>query len=608
MPGTDRTGTRNFHPLETLESRQLLSGDVAPYGALVEKGFVSVEWKGQEVLARPGQWVMKMDGVGGAAPKQLAKVNELLATVRKDTRAIRYLGDDGVVLLQTPKGVTRTQLRASLRGLAGFRSVEPDFAIWSTATAVNDPSFPSQWGLDNTGQTGGTFDADIDAPEAWDRSRGEGVTVAVVDTGIDYSHPDLASSIWRNPGEVAGNGLDDDGNGYVDDVHGWDFFNNDNAPLDDNGHGTHVAGTIAAAGDNGIGVAGVAWGAKVMALKFLGADGTGTLSGAVAAINYATMMRKSHGVNVRVTNNSWVTDGYSSVLFDAFRNAGAAGILAVAGAGNGGADYVGDDNDVTPLYPAGFGLDSVISVAATDHADVLGSFSNFGATSVDVGAPGVSILSTFPGGGYAWLGGSSMAAPHVAGIAALAWSYAPTASHQTVRSAIVNGVDVKPALSGKVVSGGRVNAINTLNLMPSTPAAPTVPVAPSGLFATAVSRSQINLGWTDNSGNEAGFKIERSTNGRKWGQIGSVGGDVTSYSDTRVRRNTTYYYRVRAYNAAGHSAYSNVATTTVSAVNVAAVSTSVFSEAVIVQAAVDGGAGVGGADELLVTSRRRVLA
>jgi subtilisin family serine protease len=574
MPGTNGAGTFHSLNLESLESRQLLSGNVAPYDALLDKGFVPVQWKGHEVLARPGNWVMKIDGLSGAAPKQIAKVNDLLSTVRNDTRAVRYLGDDGVILLKTPAGITRTQLRASLRGLPGFRSVEPDFAIWNTATTVNDPSFPSQWSLDNTGQTGGAPDADIDAPEAWDRARGTGVTVAVIDTGIDYTHPDLASSIWTNPGEIPGNGLDDDRNGYVDDLHGWDFFNNDNVPLDDSGHGTHVAGTIAAAGDNALGVTGVAWGAKVMALKFLGADGTGTLSGAVAAINYATMMRKTHGVNVRVTNNSWVTDGYSSVLLDAFRNAGAAGILNVAGAGNGGADYVGDDNDAVPLYPANFALDSVISVAATDHADALAAFSNFGAATVHVAAPGVSILSTFPGGAYASLGGTSMAAPHVAGIAALAWSLAPTASHQTVRSAILNGVDMKPSLSGKLLTGGRVNAFNTLNLMP---VAPTIPAAPSALIATAISRSQINLTWTDNAANESGFKIERSTNGRKWSQLATLAADATTYSDTRARRNTTYHYRLRAFNAAGHSAYTNVATATATATSVSTSTASVFS-------------------------------
>jgi subtilisin family serine protease len=603
MPRTSGTRAFQFHSIESLESRQLLSGTPGAPPSLLDHGFAPVEWNGKEILARPGRWVAKLDNIAGPAATQLARVNEFLSTARHDTRAIRHLGDDGVILLKTPSGITRTQLHASLRGLPGFRSVEPDFAIWSAATSVNDPSFSSQWALHNAAQTGGTFDADIDAPEAWDVSRGTGVTVAVIDTGIDYTHPDLASSIWTNPGEIPGNNIDDDRNGYIDDLHGWDFFNNDNAPLDDNGHGTHVAGIIAAAGDNALGVAGVAWGAKVIALKFLGADGTGTLSGAIAAINYATTMRKTYGVNVRVTNNSWVTDGYSSALYDALRSAGATGILTVAAAGNGGADYVGDDNDATPLYPASFALDSVISVGATDHADALASFSNYGATTVHVAAPGASILSTTPGGNYAWYGGTSMAAPHVAAIAALAWSHAPSASHQAVRTAILDGADAKSSLSGKVLTGGRVNAFNTLHRMPATP---TIPAAPSALLATAVSRSQIDLAWTDNAANETGFKVERSTNGRKWSQIATVATDVTTYSDTRLRRNTTYTYRVRAFNTAGHSAYSNIASTTTTATATATTSSTLFSNTPLVQTA-SASRGSDATRQSLFPSRRRAV-
>src|SRR3989442_13327689 len=190
--------------------------------------------------------------------------------------------------------------------MKSLRFTEPDFVL-TASVAPNDPYFTggSLWGLNNTGQSGGTVDADIDAPEAWDVARGDGsVVVGIIDSGVDYNHPDLAANVWTNPGEIPGDGRDNDGNGYVDDVHGWDFFNHDNDPMDDNGHGTHVAGTIAASGNNGTGVVGVNWNAKVLPLKFMGAGGSGYLSDAVAAINYATNLR-TRGVNIRVTNNSW---------------------------------------------------------------------------------------------------------------------------------------------------------------------------------------------------------------------------------------------------------------------------------------------------------------
>jgi subtilisin family serine protease len=285
---------------------------------------------------------------------------------------------------------------------------------------VNDQYFSLEWGLNNTGQSGGKVDADIDAPEAWDITRGDGsVVVGVIDSGIDYNHPDLAGAIWTNPKEAI-DGVDNDGNGYVDDVRGWDFYSNDNNPMDDNGHGTHVAGTIAATAANGIGVAGVA-NAKVMALKFLGADGTGSTSAAIAAVNYATQMKKA-GVNIPLTNNSWGAGVGSTELYNAIRANADAGMLFVAAAGNGGSDQVGDNNDVTPNYPANYDVANVVSVAATDRLDNRGSFSNYGAVTVDLAAPGVTIASLAPNGGYVYMDGTSMASPHVAGAAALAFS------------------------------------------------------------------------------------------------------------------------------------------------------------------------------------------
>ena len=277
---------------------------------------------------------------------------------------------------------------------------EPDYLVQISALP-NDPSFGSLWGMDNTGQNGGTSNADINAPEAWNTSTGTKHTiVAVVDTGVDYLHPDLAANMWHNPRETAGNGRDDDGNGYRDDVYGWNFINNTPSVMDDNGHGTHVSGTIGAVGDNGIGVAGVNWNTQIMALKFLDKNGSGYLSNAVRAINYAV----ANGA--KVINASFGGGGYDSAMATAINNAKAHGVIVVAAAGNDGTN-----NDSRAEYPANYGGDNVVAVAATDRTDNLASFSNYGRSTVDIAAPGVSIYSTLPNGRYGTYSGTSMAAP-----------------------------------------------------------------------------------------------------------------------------------------------------------------------------------------------------
>jgi len=415
--------------------------------------------------AVPGQFILRLDDVHGKPAQQLQHANERLAG-KAGFKASRFLGEDGLVLLQAPKTKKLADVNAALRGVRGFRHVEPDLLVSIDKTPA-DPSYGQLWGMNNTGQDGGTADADIDAPEAWEMSTGSAALVtAVLDTGVDYTHPDLVANIWTNRGETPGDGIDNDNNGYVDDVHGWDFYNNDADPMDDHSHGTHCAGTIAASGDNGDGVAGVNWAGKIMALKFIGAQGYGETSGAIAAMNYVRMMKTQHNVNVRVTSNSWGGDGYSQELYDAIAAAGSNGILFVAAAGNGGDDHVGDDNDVTPNYPSNYDLDNVIAVAATDHNDRRAGFSNFGATSVDLAAPGVSVLSTVPNNGYANYSGTSMATPHVAGVASLSFSYSPGATIAEVKAAILGGVDHIADMQGASVSGGRLNALNTLNRLP----------------------------------------------------------------------------------------------------------------------------------------------
>ncbi|MEQ9482536.1 S8 family serine peptidase [Coleofasciculus sp. F4-SAH-05] len=339
--------------------------------------------------------------------------------------------------------------------------IEPNYTISLNTTIPNDSDFNQLWGLNNTGQTGGIPDADIDAPEAWDSATGNNIVVGVIDTGVDYTHPELINNMWTNPGEIPGDGIDNDGNGYVDDYYGWDFANNDSDPWDDEGHGTHVAGTIAAEGNNNSGVIGVAPNAKIMALKWINANGGGDTFDAIQAVEYATMM----GVNL--TNNSWHIPLYSQGLYDAIAAAGQAGQLFIAAAGNGGFDGIGDNNDVTPHYPSNYDLDNIICVAATDDCDNLASFSNYGVTSVDLGAPGVDIYSTIPGEGYASYNGTSMATPHVSGVAALIWSQNPQLSASEVKNQILSTVDPISSLQGKTVTGGRLNANNALT--PTTP-------------------------------------------------------------------------------------------------------------------------------------------
>ena len=308
------------------------------------------------------------------------------------------------------------------------------------------------------------------------------MVVAVLDTGVDYTHADLAANMWTNSVEVAGNAADDDHNGFANDVHGYNFYDDSGDAMDDSGHGTHVAGILGATGNNGQGVTGVNWSVSIMSLKFLGADGSGYTSDAVRAINYATMMRTQYGVNIRVINASWGGGGFDQSLSDAIQAAGSAGILVVAAAGN-----TPTNNDTAPQYPANYSLSNVISVAATDRTDHLASFSSYGPSTVQLAAPGVGIYSTYPGGGYTYLSGTSMATPEVAGVAALAWSAAPNATVSQIRNAILQGVDQLPALAGKVATGGRLNAYNTLRILtqgqPSTPVIASLIVNPTAVAA-----------------------------------------------------------------------------------------------------------------------------
>ncbi|MCA9125525.1 MAG: tandem-95 repeat protein [Planctomycetales bacterium] len=341
--------------------------------------------------------------------------------------------------------------------LPEIRFAEPDY-IRTVDLKSNDPQFPQQWHYDNQGQTGGKVDADIDLPEAWDSFTGSAQTViAIIDTGVDYRHPDLAANMWVNPNEIAGDGIDNDNNGYIDDIYGIDPGEGDSDPMDADGHGTHVAGTTSAVGNNGAGVSGVNWNAKIMALKT--ADAAGGLSSVaiMASLQYMIDMKTNYGVNIVVSNNSYGGAGSSQAEQAAIQATIDAGILFVSSAGNSALD-----NDVNPHFPSNYPLDGIIAVAASDHNDQLAGFSHYGLTSVDLAAPGMDVLSTTLGGGYGLNSGTSMASPHVAGVAALLAGANPAATVNELKTAILLGADPIPSMTGTTVTGARLNAANSL--------------------------------------------------------------------------------------------------------------------------------------------------
>lgn len=460
-------------------------------------------------------------------------------------------------------GITVEQAVARLSNHPLIAYAEPNYIV-SLDVVPNDPRLPELWGMINTGQTGGTPDADIDADLAWGVSTGSpGVLVGVIDTGVDYNHPDLAPNIWTNPGEIPGNGLDDDGNGFVDDVHGYDFANNDGDPFDDNGHGTHVSGTIGAVGNNGIGVVGVNWSVKIMALKFLTSGGSGTTANAVRAVDYATMM------GVDLTSNSWGGGGFSQALYDAIANANAHDIAFVAAAGNSSAN-----TDTSPHYPSAYDLPNIIAVAATDHNDNLASFSNWGPTTVDLAAPGVDVLSTLPGNSYGQLSGTSMATPHVSGVCALIRAVNPNIPVAQMKNVLLSSVDVKPSLTGRMVSNGRLNAFFAI-AEPDT-------VAPGmihDLEAVDPGSNTMGLRWTatgdDGEDGTANFyEVRYSTSPiteDSWPAATRAGnepvpaasGSAQSMEVRNLASSTTYFFAIRAFDEWGNPGpLSNIATGT----------------------------------------------
>lgn len=400
----------------------------------------------------PGEYIVGLKAQNKISSMSVNKLSTMLGSYVKAT-----IPSQNVVVIKKPVFETTASVFNSLQNNPLVDFIEPNY-IYRANNLPNDPDFGNLWGLKNTGLKDtdgqkGTAGIDINAEKAWDIQTGsKKVVVAVIDTGVDYNHPDLKANMWVNEAELNGQaGVDDDGNGVIDDIHGYNAHSNNGDPMDDAGHGSHCAGTIGAKGNDGFGITGVNWDVSIMAVKFLGGDGSGTLQGAIDAIDYATKMK------VNIMSNSWGGGGESKALYNAIIQARKAGILFVAAAGNG--DYWGNgiDNDKRPNYPSNYRASNMIAVAAIDNKGERARFSNFGLKTVHVAAPGVNIVSTVDGK-YDSYSGTSMATPHVSGVAALLLANEPTLTPLQIRNRLMKTVRPLKSMEGKSVSGGMVDA------------------------------------------------------------------------------------------------------------------------------------------------------
>lgn len=476
-----------------------------------------------------------------AKSSEIQSFNKSLGVTVK--KSLGVIGDGMVDLLALPDGLDVKAALLEYMNNSNVSYAEPNYKRYIRTTIPNDTYFVQQWALNNTGQMmGGSVGADIKAPLAWDYSRGsDNLVVAVIDTGIDYNHEDLFGKIWINSGEICNNGKDDDRNGYVDDCFGWNFAKNNNNPMDDHGHGTHCAGVIGATTNNNLGISGILWNVKIMALKFLNSDGSGgTVADVVSALNYAVKM------GAKIVNASYGSSTYSQAEYDSIASANEKGVLFIAAAGNDA-----ENNDLSPSYPCNYGLANIISVSASDQNDNIASFSNFGPTKVDVSAPGVYILSLINLNGYLnkyFWDGTSMATPHVVGLAGLVMTQPEYVKYNfsiyQSRAIIETYVDTLPAFIGKIKTGGRINAYKSVTAL----------LSPTNLYGeffgpTSAEKLRIHLNWKNNATGIDNIRIERMQMGvdADYKEIARLSPNISSYSDFDIAGESTYRYRVRAY-------------------------------------------------------------
>lgn len=404
-----------------------------------------------KIEAVPGEYVVRLKNQSISTFSKQTLTQRLGAFVKSTVPSLN------IVVVKMPVVQTTDSAIKSLNKNSLVAYSEPNY-IYRANKVPNDAMYGQLWGMKNAGQKDsdgqvGIAGVDIDAEAAWDITTGNKKTlIAVIDTGVDYNHPDIKANIWTNAVEAAGTvGVDDDNNGVIDDIHGYNAITNSGDPMDDHGHGTHCAGTIGGSGNDGVGVVGVNWDAAIMGVKFLDAEGSGSLEDAVKAIAYANKM------GAKVMSNSWGGGGFSQALFDIIDQTDKSGNLFIAAAGN---DYSNNDN--SPAYPASYQINNVVSVAAVDNKGIKAGFSNYGKKTVHLGAPGVNILSA-TGGAYDSWSGTSMATPHVSGVAALVWGNEEGLTAADVKARLITTARPIAGLRGKTISGAMVNAYNAVS-------------------------------------------------------------------------------------------------------------------------------------------------
>jgi subtilisin family serine protease/subtilase family serine protease len=510
-----------------------LSSMTATQGRRAQRFDVEIT-NGREAVAREALIRLRSD-----APSTRGAITSLA-----DAESVVRIGRSPLYRVRS-RSMTATALMAAIKGQGDVLYVEPNYVVRALGEPI-DPLFPQLWGLKNTGQSvnggaPGEVDADIDATDAWDITTGSTAhVVAVIDSGIDYNHPDLAANIWSAPAPftvtVGGHTIT-----CAAGTHGYNAIEHTCDPMDDHNHGTHVSGTIGAAGNEWNGVAGINWTASLMGLKFLDAEGSGTVADAIAAIEFAIQAKQAFPTlaNVRVLSNSWGSGEFSQALVDAIEESNEHEMLFVAAAGN-----FGLPNDIFPMYPASYQAANVVSVAATTNTDSRAFFSNYGRNTVHLGAPGADILSTTRNGLYAFMNGTSMAAPHVSGAAALVLSRCALDTAQ-LKESIVGSVDAIASLSSQTISGGRLNVNSALHSCLGPPS------TPSGLTAVA-GDTQVKLSWASALG-ATRYRVKRSLTAG--GPYAVVADNLkgAQYTDTNVVNLTTYFYVVSSANLTGES-------------------------------------------------------